>query len=117
MIKRIPNDFALGYDISSVELDGRKRFIEVKTTISSKPLHINRVFLTKNEWNAANSLKDRYFVYRLILSKTSKQLFVLQDPVGLYKKDLINMIPGDGVEISFEPNNVGYFEELLAWKN
>ena len=35
LIKRIPTQFAVGYDISSVELDERKRYIEVKTTISS----------------------------------------------------------------------------------
>ena len=43
LIKRIPTQFAVGYDISSVELDERKRYIEVKTTISSKPLHFNRI--------------------------------------------------------------------------
>ena len=47
LIKRIPTQFAVGYDISSVELDERKRYIEVKTTISSKPLHFNRIHLTK----------------------------------------------------------------------
>ena len=47
LIKRIPTQFAVGYDISSVELDERKRYIEVKTTISSKPLHFNKVHLTK----------------------------------------------------------------------
>lgn len=33
LIKRIPTQFAVGYDISSVELDERKRYIEVKTTM------------------------------------------------------------------------------------
>ena len=60
LIKRIPTQFAVGYDISSVELDERKRYIEVKTTISSKPLHFNRIHLTKNEWNTASSTHDRY---------------------------------------------------------
>jgi len=59
LIKRIPTQFAVGYDISSVELDERKRYIEVKTTISSKPLHFNRIHLTKNEWNTASSTHDR----------------------------------------------------------
>lgn len=116
LIKRIPTQFAVGYDISSVELDERKRYIEVKTTISAKPLHFNRVHLTKNEWNTANSTRDRYYVYRLMISKMEKKLFLLQDPVGLYKKDLIDMVPSDGVEITFNPNNVGQFEELLTWK-
>lgn len=117
LIKRIPTQFAVGYDISSVELDERKRYIEVKTTISSKPLHFNRIHLTKNEWNTASSTHDRYYVYRLLLSKSERKLFLLQDPVGLYKKDLIDMVPSDGADITFDPQNVGRFEELLTWTN
>lgn len=116
LIKRIPTQFAVGYDISSVELDERKRYIEVKTTISSKPLHFNKIHLTKNEWNTANSTRDRYYVYRLSLSKTERTLFLLQDPVGLYKQDLIDMIPANGAEITFDPKKVGQFEELLTWR-
>lgn len=116
LIKRIPTQFAVGYDISSVELDERKRFIEVKTTISSKPLHFNRIHLTKNEWNTASSTHDRYYIYRLLLSKNERKLFLLQDPVGLYKKDKIDMIPSDGADITFDPSRVGVFEELLTWK-
>ena len=117
LIKRIPTQFAVGYDISSVELDERKRYIEVKTTISSKPLHFNKVHLTKNEWNTASSTHDRYYVYRLLLSKNERKLFLLQDPVGLYKADKINMIPSDGADITFDPSRVGEFEELLTWKS
>lgn len=116
LIKRIPTQFAVGYDISSVELDERKRYIEVKTTISSKPLHFNKVHLTKNEWNTANSTRDRYFVYRLMISKVERKLFLLQDPVGLYKSDLIDMVPTDGADITFDPKKVGEFEELLTWR-
>ena len=115
LIKKIPTQFAVGYDISSVELDERKRYIEVKTTISSKPLHFNKIHLTRNEWNAANSTRDRYFVYRLMISKKEIKLFLLQDPVGLYKNDLIEMIPANGAEITFDPKIVGHFEELLIW--
>lgn len=117
LVKRIPTQFAVGYDISSVELDERKRYIEVKTTISSKPLHFNRIHLTKNEWNTASSTHDRYYVYRLLLSKKERKLFLLQDPVGLYKADKIDMIPSDGADITFDPSKVGEFEELLTWKN
>ncbi len=119
LIKRIPTQFAVGYDIQSVELDERKRYIEVKTTISLKPLHFNKIHLTPNEWNTASSTRDRYFVYRLMISKNEKKLFLIQDPVGLYKNDLIEMIPKDGADITFNPNNsqVGVFEELLVWEN
>lgn len=117
LVKRIPTQFAVGYDISSVELDERKRYIEVKTTISSKPLNFNRVHLTKNEWNTASSTNDRYYIYRLMLSKNERKLFLIQDPVRMYKQDRINMIPSDGAEITFDPTKVGVFEELLTWKN
>lgn len=117
LVKRIPAHFALGYDISSVELDEKKRYIEVKSTISSKSLHFNRIHLTKNEWNAASSMHERYFIYRLLLSKSELKLFVMQDPVGLYKKDLINMVPNNGADITFDPNKVGKFEVLLTWAN
>ncbi len=117
LIKRIPTQFAVGYDISSVELDERKRYIEVKTTISSKPLHFNRIHLTKNEWNTASSMHDRYYIYRLLLSKNERKLFLLQDPVGLYKSDKIDMIPSNGADITFDPSKVGEFGVLLTWKN
>ncbi len=117
LIKRIPTQYAVGYDISSVELDERKRYVEVKTTISSKPLHFNKVHLTKNEWNVADSTKDRYYIYRLMISKNERKLFLLQDPVGLYKQDKIQMIPADGAEITFDTDKVGCFEELLTWRS
>lgn len=116
LVKRIPTQLAVGYDIGSVELDERKRYIEVKTTISSKPLHFNRIHLTTNEWNTASSTHDRYYVYRLLLSKNERKLFLLQDPVGLYKRDLINMSPSDGADITFNPQKVGRFEDLLTWE-
>lgn len=117
LIKRIPTQYAVGYDVLSVELDERKRFIEVKSTISAKPLHFNKFHLTPNEWNMADTVKDRYFVYRLMISKKEKKLFILQNPVGLYKNDLLDMIPKDGADITFFPDKSGDFEELLEWES
>jgi len=114
LIKHIPTQLALGYDIQSVELDERKRYIEVKTTISSKPLSFNRFHMTTNEWNTANTNRDRYFIYRLQLCKQSRKLFIIQDPVGLYKKDVIQMTPRDGADIIFN-KEAGTEEELLSW--
>lgn len=117
LIQRIPTKFAVGYDIQSVEVDERKRYIEVKTTISMKPLHFAKIHLTSNEWSAAKTTKDRYFIYRLAISKQDKKLFIIQDPVGLYKSDLIDMIPRGGAEITFDTKNSGHFEEMLSWTN
>lgn len=116
LIKRIPSQYAVGYDINSVELSAQKRFIEVKTTISAKPLHFNSVHMTKNEWNTADSTRERYYIYRLMISKKQCKLYLLQNPVGLYKGDKITMVPNDGADITFNPKEVGKFEELLTWK-
>ena len=116
LIKRIPTQFAVGYDIGSVELDERKRFIEVKTTISAKPLHFNKIHLTRNEWNSADSTRDRYYIYRLMLSKAERKLYLIQDPVGLYKRDIISMTPNEGADIMFKTDTAGIFEELLSWR-
>lgn len=117
LIKRIPTQLALGYDIQSVELDARKRYIEVKTTISSKPLHFNKIHLTPNEWSTATTIKDRYFIYRLMISKNEKKLYIIQDPVGLYKQNIVTMMLKDGAEITFDLKTAGSFEELLLWGN
>ena len=44
-----------------------------------------RFHLTPNEWSAAESNKDRYYVYRLMVTKGSLKLYIIQDPVGNYK--------------------------------
>jgi hypothetical protein len=118
LIQIIPTSFAVGYDIQSVETDERKRYIEVKTTISSKLLTFNKFHLTPNEWNTAKTLADRYFVYRLFINKESNKLFIIQDPNRLYKDDKIDMMINKdaGIEISFNTEHSGIFEELLTWK-
>jgi hypothetical protein len=116
LIKVIPTQFAVGYDILSVELDERKRHIEVKTTVSSKPIHFNKFHLTTNEWNSARSYQDRYFVYRLYLSKHERKLYILQNPERLYKDDKLQMTPRNGADIVFNPDDCGQFEELLSWQ-
>jgi hypothetical protein len=114
LIKRIPTALALGYDINSREVDERHRYIEVKTTISSKPIQLYKFHLTRNEWNAAETNRGQYFIYRLMVSKEQIKLFIISDPVGLYKKDVISMSPTDGADVSFKPETAGSYEELLS---
>lgn len=115
LVKKIPTELGVGYDISSRELDEKIRNIEVKTTISSKPIVFNKVHLTPNEWQAAKSYQDRYYVYRLMVSKTDIKLYIMQNPVDLFKKDLIDITPRDGMEITFK-EAAGHYEELLSWE-
>ena len=106
-----------GYDIDSLEADGTEnhRYIEVKTTVSKYPVHIFGFHLSRNEWSVASTIKEHYCVYRLMLSENSKKLFILRDPVKLYKTDQIEAMPSDGMDITF---SVKKFipTELLPWK-
>lgn len=119
LIQIIPTSFAVGYDIQSIETDEIKRFIEVKTTISNRSISFYRFHLTPNEWNTAKTLADRYFVYRLYISKEEKKLFILQNPEKLYKESKVDasLNTRSGLEISFNPNVSGEYQELLFWKN
>lgn len=120
LVKRIPTSLALGFDISSVESDTeQKRYIEVKSTASFKPILFNTVHLTPNEWRVAETERSRYFVYRLFIciSTGDARLYTLRDPVGEYKSDRVTMMPSSsgGVDVRFDSKKVGHFEDLLKW--
>ncbi len=116
LIKKIPTHLAVWYDIQSVDLDTRKRYIEVKSTISSKKINFFNIHLTPNEWQTAETLRERYFIYRLSLSKESQDLFIIQDPVWKYKSDLIAMAPRNGADMTFSQDS-GNNTSLLLWKD
>lgn len=103
LIKKIPTALAVGYDIQSLEgtQDRAKRYIEVKSTISKNKLHYFNVHLTTNEWETATTLKEHYFIYRLMISSGEMYLYLLKDPVAMYKSDKITMIPKDGADLGF----------------
>ncbi|MBP9701406.1 MAG: DUF3883 domain-containing protein [Candidatus Pacebacteria bacterium] len=114
LIKKIPETFAVGYDISSYEGEGDiRRYIEVKTSISRGRLAAQNFHMTPSEWSAANSLRKTYFVYRLMISTNDVSLFLIQDPVGQYKSDLLDMIPRDGADIRYNEKS-GVWEKLLV---
>lgn len=114
LIKKIPTSFAVGYDIQSVELDTKKRYIEVKSTISNKSLSFFSFHLTPNEWSTAETLQDSYFVYRLMISKKERKLFLIKNPVAKYKNDTLRMTPRNGADIIFTEKS-GIWKELLIW--
>lgn len=116
LIKKIPTSLAVGYDIQSVEENILKRYIEVKTTISNNRINQYSFHLTENEWNTATDQTDKYYVYRLMLSRSERTIYILHNPVELYKQDKISMRLNDGAEIGF-PESVAEKTELLIWKN
>ena len=114
LIKKIPETFAVGYDIASFEnASDVRRFIEVKTTISRGKLATKNFHMTSSEWSAANTSRGHYFIYRLMISTADIGLFLIQDPVGKYKADLVDMLPRAGTDINYSDKS-GCWEKLRA---
>ena len=107
-----------GFDIDSYEADGTQdhRYIEVKTTISKQKIQMYGFHMSPNEWRVAGTIKEHYCVYRLMLSEKNMTLLILRDPVRLYKNDLIEALPRDGMEISFDSNTIEP-TEILKWQS
>ena len=106
-----------GFDIDSYEADGTEahRYIEVKTTISKKKIQMFGFHMSPNEWRVAGTIKEHYCIYRLMLSEQDKILYILRNPVSLYKADQIEAEPRNGMEISFS-TELFKPTELLIWK-
>ena len=106
-----------GFDIDSLEGDGTNhhRYIEVKTTISRQKINLYSFHMSTNEWAVAETNREHYYVYRLMLSATDKTLYILRNPVALYKNDKIDAIPRSGMEISFDSLKFSP-EKLLVWQ-
>lgn len=115
LVNFIPTPLGVGYDIQSFETDGSdlRKYIEVKTTISSRALTFNSFHITPNEWRTAKSVKDRYYIYRLQLSQHSKKLFILNDLFGKVKAGKVQLVHrSDGYDVRFY-DGAGY-EEMIV---
>ena len=76
------------HDIRSVDSDGENLFIEVKSTAGKD----GRFQWSKNEFDLARSLRDRYVLYRVyeVDSKTPS-MKSFQDPVGLLLQNALRL--------------------------
>lgn len=113
LVQKIPNTYAVGYDIQSFWPNKTKKFIEVKTTISTDRMTVNTVHLTPNEWNTASTLNENYLIYRILITSQNIQLFIIQNPIKLYKENKINTFMNDGVDIIFNKNSLNLGEEII----
>jgi hypothetical protein len=113
LVKFMSTHLAIGYDVQSREFDESHKFIEVKTTVSNKKLTQYRFHLTPNEWNSAFSNRDRYYVYRLVITAEKRNLFIIRDPVGAFQKGLIKVMSPSGFDIIYNEKS-GWDEKLLA---
>ena len=114
LINKIPTHLGVGYDIQSIEIPSRKRYIEVKTTKSKKALTNNKVRLTPNEWDSAITLEDRYFIYYLVINEKSKNIFIIQNPVKQLHEGKLKLDKNWVVEFTPE---AGQWEQLLEVQN
>ena len=114
MIQKIPEKFAVGYDITSFDgINDLRRLIEVKTSISRGKLSSTNFHMTPSEWSAANSHRSIYYIYRLMISSQAVSLFLIQDPVGRYKDDSLGMVIRDGADVKYSASS-GNWEKLLV---
>lgn len=67
-----------GYDVSSFSLDGRPRFIEVKTTNGSCRTPF---FLTRNECETARQCALEWQIYRVHLFASEPRIFTISPPL------------------------------------
>ena len=72
--------------------------------------------MSPNEWDVANTTREHYCIYRLMLSANDKTLYVLRNPVALYKRDQIEAVPRNGMEITFDASKFKT-EPLLVWQD
>ena len=113
-VVKLPENLSAGYDINSFEgIAEIKRCIEVKATISKNKVNIMRFHMTPNEWGAAETFKEAYYIYRLMISSEGVSLFIINDPVGQYKMDNMAMTPRNGVDITYSEKS-GYIEGVLG---
>lgn len=63
----------LGYDIVSYNIDGTKRFIEVKSTVNANGL--TSFFISKNELDVSKKINE-YFLYRVYDLNNNPKLFI-----------------------------------------
>lgn len=76
--RNYPQDRTPGWDITSFNLNGEKKFIEVK---SSEGNVINDFILTAQEWEKANGIiAEDYFVYLVTSVITDPSLEILKNP-------------------------------------
>lgn len=117
LVKCIPNHFAVGYDIQSIDENLIKKYIEVKTSISTRRLSIDKFSLTPNEISSAQTLKENYYVYRLVLNHEatdSLTITVIKDPIAHFKNDNIDINLRTG-EVTIK-KDIGIKQDLLSWK-
>jgi len=114
LINKIPTPLGVGYDIQSIEVESKKRYIEVKTTRSRKAIMNNSFKITPNEWDTAMTIGNNYYIYYLVVNETSKNIFVIHNPVKQHDKGYLKIDKNLVVKFSEE---AGKWQKLIEIEN
>ncbi len=76
-----------GYDILSFELDGRKKYIEVKATNSNDDGDIG-FFISINEVEKAKELKNHYIYFVFKVKSKNPKIWLLKNPSKLFDRGI-----------------------------
>lgn len=88
-----------GYDILSFEEDGRKKYIEVKSTNNSRSSKAN-FLITSNEYEKAKELKNYYIYIVFNVKSKNPEIGILRNPFNFQGKGLTLTPISFRVEIS-----------------
>jgi hypothetical protein len=113
IIQKIPTHLGVGYDIQSIEMPIKKRYIEVKTTKSKKAIKNNVFRLTANELDTAATLGEKYYIYYLVVNKFGKKIFMIQNPVRQKTKGTLTI--NQNLTVKFKESS-GKWTNLLEMK-
>lgn len=111
LITFIPTPLSVGYDFNSIEPDNElRRYIEVKTTVSSVPLRVYSFHMTKNEVRTAMTIPEHYFVYRLhIIKGEEPKLRIMKNPMKLIDEHKLMLDPNNdianGITVTYDPED------------
>ncbi len=106
----------IGFDIQSVWANQEKPdspiFIEVKSTkrVTSPTTFSDSINLTRNEWVAAETHGENYFIYRVYFTSTGNKIFVIENPYKLYKDDDLFVLPLT-YRVDFKDDNGVFLDE------
>lgn len=110
----------LGYDISSIKaIRGNDAehaiFIEVKTSLRvtspEKSTLTDQVYMTRNEWVAAEQHRNNYYIYRVYISREKTIIFRLQNPVGMRESGIIFAEPTQ-YRVEFSGTSGDFLDEI-----
>jgi hypothetical protein len=76
---------AAGFDITSFNVDGSRRFIEVKATVG----HDRWFVVTRNEWRTARVKNDQYWIYLVTEVNDDPHIVPLQNPIRLESEGML----------------------------